>query len=480
LYKVLLECAYIGFDWGGFMKAYLKIALSIFISFLSITIICSVGFAATKIPPKQIISPNTGTESLEEVELQRKALFELMFSNPSDLDVAFEYAALSIRVGDVEAAISTLERMLIFAPGLPRLQLELGLLYYRVSAFQTARSYFKAAISSADVPEEVRRKVEQYLAGIATANAPNAFSGQVRAGLRYQTNANRATKNANITLNGNVFTLNPGSTGEADFNVYAAGLLHWRHELETQGDAFEADLLIYGSKQFTRNEIDLLQAELTIGPSFDLGRFKIDNAALGVYGIVSGVYLGEAYYSTGFGIGKRLVIRPTAADLFSVKTEFRRRLYYNSTGAPNATDRDGHEARAQVYYRHIISPNLAVQATGQVQRTWATVGHLAYTEATASFGPSFSFKSPFGEDKPEWIGTLSFGGTLRNYDDPDTTINASLSQRDREGYISAGLTIPIKEGWAALLETEYRIVRSNYDIREHNNFTASFSITKNW
>ncbi len=462
------------------MKTYTKFVLSVFSLFLSITVFFSTSFAATKVPPKQIISPNIGTQSLDAIEARRKALFEIMFSSPSDLDVAFKYAALSIQVGDVEAAISTLERMLIFAPGLPRLQLELGLLYYRVSAFQTARSYFEAAISSPDVPEEVRKKVEQYLAGIASADTPSTFSGQIRAGLRYQTNANRVTTNSNITLNGNVFTLNPGSTGEADFNAYAAGIFHWRYDLESQGDAIEADLLVYGSKQFKRNEIDLLQAELTIGPSFDLGRFEIDNAALGVYGIVSGVFLGDAYYSSGFGIGKRLVIRPNAADLFSFKTEYRRRLYYNSTSAPNATNRDGHEARAQAFYRHIISPKLTVQATGQVQRTWADAGHLSYTEVTFNVGPGFSFQSPLGEDQPDWIGRLSIGGAIRNYDNPDVTINAARKQRDREAYVSAGLTIPIKEGWAALLDTEYRMVNSNYDIREHNNFTASFSISKNW
>lgn len=39
-----------------------------------------------------------------------------MLQDPSNLDVAFEYASLSSQVGDYEAAVSTLERMLIFAP----------------------------------------------------------------------------------------------------------------------------------------------------------------------------------------------------------------------------------------------------------------------------------------------------------------------------------------------------------------------------
>jgi Flp pilus assembly protein TadD len=49
-----------------------------------------------------------------------------MIARPNDLDLAFEYATLSSQAGDYEGAISTLERMLVYAPNTPRLQLELG------------------------------------------------------------------------------------------------------------------------------------------------------------------------------------------------------------------------------------------------------------------------------------------------------------------------------------------------------------------
>src|SRR5690348_17408666 len=66
-----------------------------------------------------------------DVEAQRESLLKQMIARPNDLDLAFEYATLSSQVGDYEGAISTLERMLIYAPNTPRLQLELGVLYYR-------------------------------------------------------------------------------------------------------------------------------------------------------------------------------------------------------------------------------------------------------------------------------------------------------------------------------------------------------------
>ena len=147
---------------------------------------------SSSVPPKRVVPAQVGGVGAQQIQARREFLFQAMLQKPDDLDAAFEYAALSVQVGDIEAAISTLERMLIFAPGLPRLQLELGVLYYRLAAFETARGYFEGALAAPNVPSEVHVKVEQYLAGIDEAADPNRFAGQVRAGIRYQTNANRA------------------------------------------------------------------------------------------------------------------------------------------------------------------------------------------------------------------------------------------------------------------------------------------------
>ena len=111
-------------------------------------------FAQTSpsVPPKSVVGPRVGKPSIEQIQARRQVLFDAMLAQPDNLDAAFEYAALSAQVGDLEAAVSTLERMLIFAPGLPRLQLELGVLYYRMGAYETARGYFESAMSAPDVP----------------------------------------------------------------------------------------------------------------------------------------------------------------------------------------------------------------------------------------------------------------------------------------------------------------------------------------
>jgi hypothetical protein len=52
-------------------------------------------------------------------------------------------------------------RMLIYAPNTPRL--ELGILYYRLGAYDVARSYFGQALANPSIPPSVAAQVRLYL-----------------------------------------------------------------------------------------------------------------------------------------------------------------------------------------------------------------------------------------------------------------------------------------------------------------------------
>jgi tetratricopeptide (TPR) repeat protein len=437
-------------------------------------------FAQTKstVPPKRVVPAQAG--NVQQIQARREALFQAMLEKPDNLDAAFEYAALSAQVGDVEAAISTLERMLIFAPGLPRLQLELGVLYYRLAAFETARGYFEAAIAAPDVPPEVRTKVEQYLSGIDQAADPTRFAGQIRAGIRYQTNANRAPVDSVILLDGLPFTLDADALGSPDGNVYTTGVFHWSHDLPSQGDTLEIDLLTYGSKQFELDELDVALAELTVGPAFDMGRFGIENAALGIYGIGSGVYLADDFYSAGVGAGTRFVIRPNPATYLMAALEYRHKDYHDSDSSPTASLRDGDELRTFGTATYILSPNTVLYGNAYLQRVWTDADYLSYLEAGFTVGPRYSFASPIDSSKPAWTVALNTGALFRNYDDPDPVIDPDAAEEDWEAFVGGGLTIPVKPDLALITELEYRYVESNYDTRQYDNFSISFSVAKSF
>ena len=117
----------------------------------------SINLTAQNVPPS-ISDP----EELRATQIERQKVFDSIIDDPTNLENLFNYANLSILVGDLEAAIGVFEQMLIYKPDLPRIKLELGVLYFRLGAFASAKSYLDD-IENYDPPQEVKEKVAVFL-----------------------------------------------------------------------------------------------------------------------------------------------------------------------------------------------------------------------------------------------------------------------------------------------------------------------------
>ncbi|PTW62068.1 uncharacterized protein DUF560 [Breoghania corrubedonensis] len=413
-----------------------------------------------------------------DLEVRRQQLLRAMLAEPDNLDIAFSYAALSARAGDFEAAISTLERMLIYAPGLPRVQLELGVLYYRLGAFDVAKQYFDAAVSAPDVPREVRERVNIYQAGIAQAQAPAKFSAAVIVGARWQSNANAAPGDRSVTLNGLDFLLNESAVSQSDFNAYLATTAHVSYDLARQGDLLEADLLFYGARYAELSRLHTEIAEVTVGPSFNMARFGWDEARLGVYAILGGVRLDEANYSGTLGAGARLAWLPRIRSRLESKSEFRRRWFNDSPTYPSVSDRNGYRISSQLAYTYFLTAGLAVRGAVSGAREDTKTDAEDYFEAGVSAGLRKTFASPLKVVEQAWFVDLDAGYVARWYDVPDSAINAADSQKDDEYWLRSTLTVPVAEDWALMMTGEYRRAVSNYPTDDYANGSVSVSVMK--
>ena len=89
-----------------------------------------------------------------------------MLRRPADLDVLFKFAGLATQTGDLEGAVSALERMLVINSDLPRVRLELGVLYYRLGSYEVARTYLEVVLKSVNLPADVRARAEKFMAQV--------------------------------------------------------------------------------------------------------------------------------------------------------------------------------------------------------------------------------------------------------------------------------------------------------------------------
>ena len=140
--------------------------------------------------PAQNVQPTlTDPEELAASQQQKEEVFKQLFQDPTNLSLLFKYANLSILVGDLEGAIGVFEQMLIYDSELPRIRLELGVLYFRLGAFALANNYLKS-VKEFNPPPEVEARVDQFLEAIVSAEEPIQWQQNLSIGFKRTTNGN--------------------------------------------------------------------------------------------------------------------------------------------------------------------------------------------------------------------------------------------------------------------------------------------------
>ena len=142
-------------------------------------------------------------------------MFKEIIKNPTDLDILFEYANLSILVGDLEAAIGIFEQMLFYQVDLPRVRLELGVLYFRLNAYSSAQNYLESVFDF-DPPAEVIEKVNLFLNEINKNKVKFQTRHVLGFGAKHATNANSGIGTDFIDVLGLRLIVNPDVKPSSD------------------------------------------------------------------------------------------------------------------------------------------------------------------------------------------------------------------------------------------------------------------------
>lgn len=418
----------------------------------------------------------SGTADRAGAETRRQQLFQRMLADPSNLDIAFEYAALSEQVGDLEAAISTLERMLVFAPGLPRLQFELGVLYYRLGSWSTAKSYFTTVMEQPLVPDDVRNQIGAYMGQIASREAGSQSFGEVGIGVRYQTNANAGPDSPFVDIGGIEFELDPGALGAEDTNGYVTARFRNSIDLAGQGDRFDIDVSAYGAIYREEDQLNTGVIDLSFGPNYNLAAIGIDNARLSLHGDFSAAILSGAPYIASVGVGADLITTLDARTRLTLSAEARHEEFYDSDLRPNSSDRSGQRYGAGARIDYILTPDVALFTLLETTRTIAAVDYLSGWKVGASGGVIVSIGSPTG-GREDWALTGS-AGIERDMADANDPVISPDAEMKNTGYVSAGLIVPVGESFTLNSNVTYSISDSNYDLSNYDNTAVSVGVSK--
>lgn len=398
-------------------------------------------------------------------------LFAQMLRDPTDLDLMFRYAQMAIELGNYDAAIGTLSRMLLFNPDLPRVRLELGALYFQLGSYPAAKTYLGQALESPDMPADVRERARALLAEVERRSATSVLTGSIAGGIRWQQNANSGPTGTNVRALGQNATISDAFARQKDWNMF--GLLQLRHVYNFDNidqDRFETTAALYGARQEQIHRLNVGLIEITGGPRFTLGDTGPGAASWRPYLLVNTTSLGDArYYSTlGAGIGLTQAVG-TGAQL-DLTLERREKRFRNNATRPFASERNAGENSALVVGRiqagseTIVSVGLGVADDNAHAEYWDSTQWTAFGSLTYLFDPGFW---PVTEP---WSLTATVVRVIADYDAPDPSVDPTISRADREWrYVLAG-GVPLTGDVSAFAQVQRSRVDSSLPNFKYNNW----------
>ncbi len=415
-----------------------------------------------------------------ELERQYDAAFQEMLQKPADLDVLFKFATIASQTGDLEGAISALERMLLIDGNLPRVRLELGVLYYRLGSYEVARTYLESALKTPNLPPDVRSRAEQFMAQVISQSKTSQFAGETFLGLRYQSNANLGPATSNVRLFGQVANLNQGSVGSPDWGAVATLQVRHRYDLGLQDkSAIETQFTAYGSRQFNVTTANVQLLDLISGPRFRAFSDTFEDVTIKPFGAFGAIWVNDANYYVSYGAG--LESAALLSDrLRNISTfVFRKHDNQNNWYIQNNTQYRGMEYSATSTFQFQLSPIVQLFAILSGQRFQAEqTAWQSYQLGGIGGGMSFKFIDPLLKTGLPWSINLSLTEQWWAYDAPDPTVDPGVFRYQTDTIANVVLTVPFDDR-TTFSVTGGRFVR-NATISNYEFINNSFMFGVSW
>lgn len=403
-----------------------------------------------------------------EAKAAYDAAFQAMLRDPANLDKTFAYANAAIQVGDFEGAIGALERMLFIDPDLPRIRLELGVLYFRLGSFETARAYLQSVHDTPNIPREVHDRVEGFLAEIAKRHSPHRFSGSIFAGYRMQSNANTGNASGEVRVLDLVATLDSTSTQKHDNNAFVA--LDAKHSYEinvADGDTWDSTISAYAARQAAQKQVDVSLFELTSGPRINLDTDSPYNPVIRPYALLTYVAVNDVrdYFAPGFGTSFSTTLTPALLAEFTA--ELRDRRFRDSFKSTTKTQRDGVELSGRVKLTYAVSPEFSVNGGIGVVNQNSKAEFQGNTEYSLTGGFAWSYSSLLLDLDPglfqgPWALIGSATRAYTGYDVPDDTVSSLEVRQDQDWRFSLTHVTPVTPDWAVIVTTARTVRTSSF------------------
>ena len=406
--------------------------------------------------------------------------FQEMMRQPSNLDVLFKFATVAAQTGDLEGAISALERMLLIDPDLPRIRLELGVLYYRLGSYEIARTYLETTLQSAAISPEVRSRAQQFLAEIEKRQSPSRIEGEVFGGFRYQSNANLGPATSTVLLFGQTANLNQAALGTADWGTVASASVRHLYDLGGQDKGvLETQLSGYFNRQFQVQAANVSLLDLTTGPRFQAFQGIFDDISVKPFLTAGYIWVNDTSFYGAYGSGLEVGSLLTDRLRNTTIVVGRRQMHPNTWYLPTNYQFNGWEYSGNTTFQYQIAQSIAIFGNANIQRYMTDSTPWQNYQVVGTGGSlQFRFADPLFKSDLPWSIALSGNVQWWVYDQPDSTVDPTVTRQQKDTILSLSLAVPFDER-TIMTVSGGRFVR-NANISNYQFTNNSFLMGVSW
>ena len=412
-------------------------------------------------------------------EADIQSAFDSMLADPGNVELTLNYARVATDAADYEAAIGALEGLLMMAPDMSNIRMELGILYYRLGSYAAASYHLSRAVADGRLNPAGTVRAEQFLARVDASGKRNLFNGRITAGVRYRTNANSGPDSSSVRARGFDVILRDEFLEEDDGDGFVTANLRHVYDLKRQDRmAWENDLFFYANRQFDLERVNNVIVEGTSGVRWNPFSTQLKGFDWRPHMVFNVVYRDDDRLSNIYGGGVDVSYYTDRRFRITGRFQHRVRQFNNTADRPRIeSQRDGHENFFWVNARYLLRDNLSILGRFNLVERETEADFNDALELGIRLRADLTYNSPISILPGRW--RFFVGGDYRDtdYDAPNPNVDPFKVRDDKEYRFNVGNAFPITGRLQAILEVSGQFVESNLPNFERDNISTTASIS---
>jgi len=411
-------------------------------------------------------------------ESQRVRFAEVL-ARPDDVPLNFRYAKTQVHDGDLKGAASTLERILMVEPELPRVRLFYGVVLYRLGNLDEA-SRELSRVAALRLSPSLAAEVDGYLERIERQRRRRRARVSLTFGSQYDTNRSASPSSESALFADTRVPLAEDSLAEDDFALLGIVRGELEQDLPVQGGhQLLFDATLFDSEQLELTKLTLQAAAVGGGALYRAPWFDVRAKLLGSFVALDR----EPYvYSGGGSLRLEAAPLPRLAVHLEGRSEYQR--FEPVASSRVADERTGARTRAEAGARYALSPTMRLEGSLAYVDKRARNDAVAHRSNEAAL--SFTWAWPRGQFA---LASVRYAYDVYVDAEPFVSSRRRVDSRVRTGLLwgaDLGQLLPRSgvaealSGWTTVVRGEYLDSGSNLTSYDYDSWSAGLLFSRRW